>query len=70
MTFAPFVMRRNPLGVLELIRKIHAHPLWACYIIPSSLGLLAKLECGMNDPMADFDKYDVSISLPLYIWRY
>ncbi|KDR85205.1 hypothetical protein GALMADRAFT_233893 [Galerina marginata CBS 339.88] len=55
VTFTPFAMHSDPIGIANLIRKINAHPRWTCYILPSALGLLAKLECGNEDPFKVFD---------------
>ncbi|PPQ85731.1 hypothetical protein CVT25_003109 [Psilocybe cyanescens] len=65
VTFTPLVMRSNPLGVLQLIRRIDNHPLWASYILPSALGLLAMLECGQIDPMSVLDKKPLMMDIIL-----
>jgi len=48
-------MHSDPLGVINLIRNINAHPRWTCYILPSALGMLAKLECRNEDPFKVFE---------------
>ncbi|KAH9486727.1 hypothetical protein JR316_0000792 [Psilocybe cubensis] len=65
VTFTPFAMRNDPLGVLQLIRKIDHHPLWSAYIVPSALGLLAKLECGQNDPLSELGKKPLMLDIIL-----
>lgn len=55
-TFTPAAMRSNPGEVYNLICQINRHPIWACYILPSTLGMLASIECGAEDPLKAFDE--------------
>jgi len=50
-------MQFDTLGVINLIRRIDAHPLWCAYILPVALGVLAKMECGNDDPVATFNTW-------------
>ena len=43
VTFLPSAFLLQPLDTLELIKKIHDHPFWTAYILPSVLGLVAEL---------------------------
>ena len=49
-------MFHNPIEMLFKIRQINAHSLWECYILPSALGMLAKMVCGDEDPLAVFER--------------
>ncbi|KAF8973779.1 hypothetical protein BDZ97DRAFT_1776820 [Flammula alnicola] len=51
VTFTPSAMLKDPILVCQRIIQISRHPAWACYILPLALGLLAKLECGDEDPV-------------------
>lgn len=53
VTFTPEAILSDYIDVLPKIQKICGHPMWACYIIPSVLGMIAKDEG--NDPLAMFD---------------
>ena len=54
MTFTPEAILDDYLEVLSKINQIQSHPLWACYILPSVLGVVAKDE--EDDPFAGFDR--------------
>ncbi|TDL28823.1 hypothetical protein BD410DRAFT_781374 [Rickenella mellea] len=56
VTFTPSALLEDPWGIELLIGKIHQHPLWDCYVLPSVLGLFAKSACLGDDPMAVFDE--------------
>ncbi|TFK76887.1 hypothetical protein BDN72DRAFT_15333 [Pluteus cervinus] len=43
VTFAPHVLMRDPVGIAELINEVDEHPLWLGYILPSAIGLAARL---------------------------
>lgn len=67
VTFTPCAFLKNPLQVMDTLRKIHKHPLWISYILPQALGMLAKLSCmvGDGDPLI-LKKYD-DLHFP-YTW--
>ncbi|EDR03906.1 uncharacterized protein LACBIDRAFT_331055 [Laccaria bicolor S238N-H82] len=67
VTFTPHAFLKNPLQVMDVLRKIHNHPLWVSYILPQALGMLAKLSCmdGDGDPLI-LKKYDQGHFL--YTW--
>jgi hypothetical protein len=46
----------DPLGASELIKQISKHPLWGAFLLPSVLGMVAKIICGQEDPLRIFDK--------------
>ena len=56
ITFSPSVMFHNPIDMLQKIRQISAHSLWECYILPSALGMLARMVCGDDDPLTVFER--------------
>ncbi|GLB33577.1 hypothetical protein LshimejAT787_0104610 [Lyophyllum shimeji] len=58
VTFTPKAILDDPIGVLHRISQIHSHPLWECYILPSALGMVAKLhlQTGNDDPLALCDR--------------
>ncbi|RDB22988.1 hypothetical protein Hypma_009786 [Hypsizygus marmoreus] len=56
VTFTPRALTNDPVGVLHRISQIHSHPLWACYILPSVLGMVMKShsEYDCIDPTPEF----------------
>jgi hypothetical protein len=56
ITFTPAAMHRDPVKVRQLIIQVGRHPLWECYILPASLGLLAQIECGTDDPLLRLER--------------
>jgi hypothetical protein len=56
ITFSPSAMFHNPIEMMLKIRQINAHSLWECYILPSALGMLAKMVCGDDDPLAVLER--------------
>jgi hypothetical protein len=46
----------DPIGILHRIRQIQSHPLWMCYILPSVLGMVTRLHCENEDPLAVFER--------------
>jgi hypothetical protein len=55
-TFTPSALFEDPVGACQLITQISDHPLWTCYLLPSVVGMLAKLTCRERDPLAVFDQ--------------
>jgi hypothetical protein len=56
ITFSPSAMFHDPIEMLHKIKQIKAHSLWECYILPSALGMLAKMVCGDDDPLAVLER--------------
>jgi hypothetical protein len=56
ITLSPSAMFHHPIEMLHKIRQINAHSLWECYILPSALGMLAKMVCGDDDPLAVLER--------------
>ncbi|KAF8078396.1 hypothetical protein FPV67DRAFT_1557732 [Lyophyllum atratum] len=57
VTFTPSAILDDPIGVLHRIQQVHSHPLWECYILPSTLGMIAKMYCQneSDDPLGLLD---------------
>nr|GAT49727.1 predicted protein [Mycena chlorophos] len=55
VTFTPSVLYEDPWGIVTKIKEIAGHPLWACYMLPSVLGMAVRLCCPGEDPLAAFD---------------
>ncbi|KAF5377681.1 hypothetical protein D9615_005211 [Tricholomella constricta] len=58
VSFTPRAIFDDPIGVLHRIGQIQSHPLWECYILPTTLGMVAKLygQKANEDPLALFDR--------------
>jgi hypothetical protein len=56
ITFTPQSALDDFFGLLHRIRQAHTHPLWTCYVLPSVIGMIAKLVCGNEDPIAVYDR--------------
>ncbi|RDB28456.1 hypothetical protein Hypma_015299 [Hypsizygus marmoreus] len=56
VTFTPRAIVEDPIGILCKISQLHSHPLWTCYVLPSVLGMVAKLHCDGEDPLTAFDR--------------
>ncbi|KAG5648146.1 hypothetical protein DXG03_006100 [Asterophora parasitica] len=58
VTFTPRTILEDPIRALRRIQQINSHPLWECYILPSTLGMVAKLhgQKANDDPLALFDR--------------
>ncbi|THH11778.1 hypothetical protein EW145_g413 [Phellinidium pouzarii] len=54
VTFSSDALLENPLGIADLIERIHSHPLWACYIHPSVLSVFVRLSCPGEDPVSAY----------------
>ncbi|KAI5124451.1 hypothetical protein M0805_008335 [Coniferiporia weirii] len=52
VTFTSSALLENPLGIGELIERIHRHPFWECYIHPSVLSVFVRLSCPEEDPVS------------------
>ncbi|KAF9015377.1 hypothetical protein BDQ17DRAFT_1536047 [Cyathus striatus] len=55
VTFSPSALLGDPITLLKQIRRLNQHDLWECYILPSALGMAAKLACGQEDPLINYD---------------
>ena len=42
-TFTPRAIAEDPEGVEMLIAKLDEHPLWACYVLPSVVAMVANV---------------------------
>lgn len=42
--------------LLHRIRQASSHPLWTSYVTPSVMGMIARMICGSDDPLAVFDR--------------
>jgi hypothetical protein len=47
---------QDPYDVYNLILQLAEHPLWDCYVLPSVVGMLAKMTCDDQDPLSVFDR--------------
>ncbi|PFH54677.1 hypothetical protein AMATHDRAFT_44493 [Amanita thiersii Skay4041] len=56
ITFTPNAIQDSFLDLAHRIRQVHSHPLWACVMIPSVLGMIARLACKDENPLAVFDR--------------
>ncbi|KAJ7125114.1 hypothetical protein C8R44DRAFT_874952 [Mycena epipterygia] len=55
VTFTPEALLGDTWGVLNIIRHIDAHPLWACYVIPQVVGMAMRLnECREDDSLQEY----------------
>ncbi|TFK40949.1 hypothetical protein BDQ12DRAFT_678640 [Crucibulum laeve] len=52
VTFTPTAILEDPMGTINRIRQLNQHPLWACYIHPSVLGIISTLCCKGRDPVS------------------
>lgn len=56
VTFTPAVFRDNhPQDMFKFINKVKAHPLWDCYILPSTVAMVVRDACG-SDPSGALDR--------------
>ncbi|KAJ7183495.1 hypothetical protein C8R46DRAFT_1209654 [Mycena filopes] len=63
VTFTPEALASDAFGVLRIIRDIHAHPLWTCYLLPQVLGIAVQLARTCAD---DTPNYTGAIPSNLY----
>ncbi|KJA26132.1 hypothetical protein HYPSUDRAFT_37011 [Hypholoma sublateritium FD-334 SS-4] len=61
VTFTPNSIAKDPLGSYNLMVELSRHPLWASYIVPAALGMLASIACGTGDPLKIFDQHTLGI---------
>ncbi|KAF9455559.1 hypothetical protein BDZ94DRAFT_1277929, partial [Collybia nuda] len=54
VTFTPLAILEDPIGVKKRIKEINEHPFWACYILPTVLGMTIKGDAGEADPITLF----------------
>ena len=54
MTFTPEALVDDAWSVLKTIRRIHAHPLWTCYLTPKVVGMAVKLIQLREDEMPEY----------------
>ena len=64
ITITPQAALDDFLGLLYLIRQAYAHPLWTSYVLPSVVGMVAKLLCAQEDPLVVYDRF---VFLPVKI---
>ncbi|KAJ7655139.1 hypothetical protein DFH06DRAFT_1329491 [Mycena polygramma] len=67
VTFTPRALYEDPWGVINTMKVIDKHPLWTCYILPSSLGMATKLCSPDEDPLAAFDRFDIYWTLSPFL---
>ncbi|KAF8634013.1 hypothetical protein AX15_001186 [Amanita polypyramis BW_CC] len=58
VTFMPQAALDDFFSFLHRVRQIYVHPLWTSYVIPSVIGMTARVVCGNEDPLAVFDRGD------------
>jgi len=49
VTFTPRAIAENPIGVEKLITQLAKHPLWTCYVLPSTIAMIVNV---INDDIA------------------
>lgn len=56
VTFTPEALFQNPLGAVKVMEQIAEHPCWTCYLLPSVVGMAAKVSCLGADPVSEFNE--------------
>ncbi|KAF7339742.1 Chromo domain-containing protein [Mycena sanguinolenta] len=56
VTFTASALYEDPWGVVDKIKIINKHPLFTCYILPTVIGMAAKLCSPEEDPLAAFTR--------------
>ncbi|OJA18806.1 hypothetical protein AZE42_00847 [Rhizopogon vesiculosus] len=64
VTFTPMAMAEDPRGCYALMLQLAQHPLWGCYLMPSTLGLSHALSCNKEKPTFEVLSMD-SYLLPI-----
>ncbi|KAF8528064.1 hypothetical protein BU17DRAFT_61387 [Hysterangium stoloniferum] len=49
VTFTPRAIAENPIAVEKLITQLANHPLWTCYVLPSTIAMIVNV---INDEIA------------------
>lgn len=62
-TFTPRALYEDPNAVRDLFDEIEQHPLWVGYVLPSSIGIAAKIVAGSEDPMVAFERCERLMSI-------
>lgn len=57
VTFTANALLESPLRTADLIEKIHKHPHWECYMLPSVLAIFVRLSCPGEDPLSLHARY-------------
>lgn len=65
-TFTPSALCKNPWACIQRIREIEKHPLWTAYLLPSVVGMAARIACGVEDPLAVFDRFASELLFPFW----
>ncbi|KAL4268000.1 Chromo domain-containing protein [Pleurotus pulmonarius] len=56
VTFTPQALLGNPDILRIRIKQIVAHPLWDCYVLPTTVAIASLLSAGKDDPLDLFDQ--------------
>ncbi|KAG6850314.1 hypothetical protein H0H93_014889 [Arthromyces matolae] len=61
VTFTFQALLEDPTGFYHKLHQIHSHPMWECYILPSTIGMVAKLygQKEERDPLVMLDRGDL-----------
>lgn len=56
VTFTADALIQDPIGSADLINKIHGHPFWHCFILPSVMGMATSVLCGEADLVEELNR--------------